>query len=93
MDTKENVNLGVAKELGDLPADALISEEGLAKIFRRDRVSIKRAIQRGELPASIRLLGQPVWTVRALREHSNRRLDQAKRECEQLQRKISEVSA
>jgi len=93
MDIKENVELGVIKELGDLPADALISEEGLANIFHRDRVSIKRAVQRGELPASIRLLGQPVWTVQSLREHFKRRLDQAKKECEQLQRKLTEISA
>lgn len=87
------LSAGVIRELGDLPAEAVISEQALAKIFDRHRVSVRRAVGRGELPPSIRLFGEPVWTVRALREHLAKRLDAAKKESEQLQKKIAEYSA
>ena len=92
-ETKEQpLEFGIVKELGELPAEAVISEQGLAKIFDRHRVSIKRAVERGELPPSIRLFGEPVWTVKALREHLAERLAEAKKENQHLQRKLSELS-
>jgi hypothetical protein len=39
------------------------------------------------------LFGAPVWTVRALREHMTRRLEEAKKQAEQLQKRISQMSA
>ena len=93
MDEQKNINVGIIKELGDLPPDTILSEEALSKIFSRHRVSIKRAVERGELPPSIRLFGEPVWTVQALREHMNKRLETARKEAEQLQRRISQMSA
>lgn len=93
-ETENNgLSSGVIRELGDLPAEAVISEQGLAKLFGRHRVSIKRAISRGELPASIRLFGQEVWTIRVLREHLAKRLDAAKVESERSQKKLNELSA
>jgi hypothetical protein len=85
-----NSNLGIIRQLGDLPPDTVLSEEALAKLFNRHRVSIKRAVERGELPPSVRLFGEPVWTVQALRDHMNRRLETAKKEAEHLQRRISQ---
>ncbi len=73
---------GIIRELGDLPAETIISEQALAKIFDRHRVSVRRAVERGELPPSIRLFGEPVWTVEVLRDHLAKRLDQAKKESE-----------
>jgi hypothetical protein len=93
MDEQRNTNMGIIKELGELPPDAVISEEALARIFSRHRVSIKRAIERRELPPSVRLFGEPIWTVRALREHLSKRLEAARKEAEQLQRRISQMSA
>ena len=37
----------------------------MAAIFGKHRVSIKRAVERDELPQPVRLMGQPVWTARA----------------------------
>ena len=93
MDTEQSNDLGIIRELGDLPAEAVVSEQALAKIFDRHRVSIKRAVERGELPPSIRLFGEPVWTVKALRNHLAERLDAARKESEQLQKRISQFSA
>jgi hypothetical protein len=88
-----DIGIGIIRELGDLPAEAVISEQALAKIFDRHRVSIKRAVERRELPPSVRLFGEPIWTVKALREHLAKRLDAAKKESEQLQKKISQFSS
>lgn len=92
MEEKSEVNLGIIRELGDLPDGAVITEQGLAKMFDRHKVSIKRAVEREELPPSIRLFGEPIWTVKALREHLTKRLDEARKESEQLQKKINKFS-
>ena len=95
MEIKEEQSVvpGIIRELGDLPAEAVVSEQGLAKIFDRHKVSIKRAVDRGELPPSVRLFGEPVWTVKALQEHLTKRLDDARKESERLQKKLNELSA
>jgi hypothetical protein len=93
MDEQANTNAGIIRELGELAADTLVTEEALAKIFNRHKISVKRAVERGELPPSVRLFGEPVWTVRALREHLSKRLEAAQKEAEQLQRRISQMSA
>ncbi len=93
MDEQENTSFGIIKELGDLAPDTVLSEEALAKIFNRHQVSVKRAVERGELPPGVRLFGTPIWTVRTLREHISRRLEAAKKEVEQLHRKASQMSA
>jgi hypothetical protein len=90
--TQEAMNGGIIRELGELPPATVLSEEALAKIFNRHRVSIQRAVERGELPPSIRLFGEPVWTVQALRDHMNSRLEAAKKEADRLQRRISQFS-
>ncbi|MBI9019451.1 MAG: hypothetical protein JEZ07_19555 [Phycisphaerae bacterium] len=79
---------GIIRELGDLPLGAIINEEGLAKIFRRHQVSIKRAVQRSELPPPIRMMGAPVWTIESLLQYINNRLSIALKEKEKFQKKI-----
>jgi len=93
MDEQKNMNTGIIEELGTLAPDTVLSEQALAKIFDRHKVSVKRAVERGELPPSVRLFGEPVWTVRALREHMVRRLEAARKAAEQVQRRISHFSA
>jgi len=89
----KKASLGIIKELGDLPAGAVITEQGLSKMFDRHKVSIKRAVDRGELPPSVRLFGEPIWTIEAIQGHLARRLEQAKKESEQMQQKINNLSA
>ena len=84
---------GIWRELGDLPSGAVVSEEGLARIFDRHPTSIKRAIERGELPHPTKLLGMPVWTVEAILHHLETRLEEAKKEAQRTQRKVQELRA
>lgn len=90
-EVQEPAEFGVIRKLGDLPPDAVISEDGLAKLFGRCRTSIKRAVRRGELPPSVRMFGESVWTVEALRSHMNKRLEAANKEVKQLQQRISRL--
>lgn len=89
----EVVLKGVWRELGDLPEGAIICEAALALIFDRHPVSIKRAVARGELPPSTRLLGKPVWTAGALVRHIEGRLDAELKEKERTKRRIDKLSA
>ncbi len=81
---------GIVRHLGDLPDGAIINEEALAQMFGRCQVSIKRAIQRGELPPPVKLLGMPVWTTEKILTHINKRLDLAKKEEEKTRKKFED---
>ena len=82
---------GIIRQLGDLPKGAIVNEEALARMFDRCQVSIKRAIQRGELPPPVKLLGMPVWTVGKLLDHINNRLEIAQKEDESARKKIADL--
>jgi|GEM_PF-4840992 len=64
-----DVVVGVYAEIGRLPPDTPITEEGLAKLFGKCRDSIKSAVDREELPRPARIMGKPTWTVRAIIRH------------------------
>ena len=96
MDTTEHKTTdqsGIVAILAEMPPEAIIDEAGLARIFGRHPVSIKRAVKRHELPPGVRLFGKPTWTARAVLDHLNHRLEAAKRDKERLQRRISELSS
>jgi hypothetical protein len=83
---------GIIAALAELPAEAIIDEAGLARIFKRHPVSIKRAIGRGELPPGVRMFGKQTWTARAVLDHLSQRLEAAKKETQRLQRRISQLT-
>ena len=86
-----DISSGIIRQLGDLPDGAIISEEALARFFGRCQVSIKRAIQRGELPPPVKLLGMPVWTAKKLLNHINNRLEIAQKEKERTRKKFADL--
>jgi hypothetical protein len=88
-----NSLLGVIAVLGELKPSAIITEEGVARVFNRHVASVKRAVQRGELPPPTRLFGQNVWTVGALIRHIETRLDQAAKDAERTVHRIATLSA
>ena len=83
---------GIVKALGELPAGAILTEEDLGRIFARHPVSIKRAVERGELPPSVRLFGKPSWTAGAILAHLDARLEAAKREAEREAARFARMS-
>jgi len=83
---------GVVAALGELAEGAIVFEEGLAHLFGRHPVSIKRAVERGELPPPCRLFGQNAWTAGALVQHIEKRLVKAAKETECMTQKIARLS-
>jgi hypothetical protein len=83
---------GIVRELGDLGSGAIITEAGLARLLHRHPASIKRAVERGELPHPTRLLGGPVWTAGSIVRHLEARLAEAAKEAERMARRIAAVT-
>jgi hypothetical protein len=83
---------GIIQELGELGSGAVITESGLAKLIHRHPISVKRAVERGELPPPVRLFGRPAWTVGVIVRHLEARLEQAAKEAERTARRISQLS-
>jgi len=81
---------GIIMRLGELPNGAIVDEEAIAEIFGRCSVSVKRAVDRGELPVPIRLFGKPCWTAGKIISYLEERLRvaelKAKDESERLER-------
>ncbi len=83
---------GLWRDLGELPAGAVVTEEALARIFGKHRITIKRAVQRGELPPPVRLFGVPVWTVSSLLNHIEWRLHAEKTEMQRQEVRNRQLS-
>ncbi|ETW92727.1 MAG: hypothetical protein ETSY2_52740 [Candidatus Entotheonella gemina] len=83
---------GVIAELGELKPGSIITEEGIAKLFQRHVVSVKRAVQRGELPPPCKLFGANVWTVGTLIRYIETRLEQASDEAEHTAKRLAKLS-
>ena len=83
---------GVIALLGELKPGAILTEAGVARLFRRHVASVKRAIQRGELPPPCRLFGSNAWTAGSLVQHIEQRLAEAAKEAESMARKLASLS-
>jgi hypothetical protein len=86
---------GIIAALGEMTPGTIVTEEGLAQVFKRHIVSVKRAVERGELPPPCRLFGVRVWTAGTLIRYIEHRLaaaaQEAARDAERL-RNLSSVA-
>jgi len=92
VETETGLSSGICAELGDLEEGALITETGLATMFGKHPVSIKRAVERGELPPPTRLMGKQVWTVGSIRHHIEARLESEAMARQRLMQKVASMS-
>lgn len=83
---------GIIALLGELKPGAILTEAGVARLFNRHVASVKRAVQRGELPPPCRLFGGNAWTAGALVRHIEKRLEEAARDAERMARKFAQLS-
>ena len=83
---------GIIVALGEMKPGTIVTEEGLAQLFKRHVVSVKRAVERGELPPPCRLFGTRVWTAGALIRYIERRLDNAAQEAEHDAQRMRNLS-
>jgi hypothetical protein len=84
-------DLEIMTALAVLPPQTLISEDKLAQMARRHVTSVKRAIQRGELPPPVPLFGANVWTVAAILEHISARLEAERKAAAQTARRVQHL--
>lgn len=75
---------GIVRELGELGPGAVLTEEGLAALFGKHRDSVRRAVERGELPRPVKLFGQRGWTAGAIVRHIEKRLEAAQKDAERM---------
>lgn len=74
---------GVCVELGALGSGAIITEDWLAaRMGKGCRETIRRAVERGELPPPVRIMGKSTWTAGAIVRHIEKRLELAAQEVE-----------
>ena len=79
-------------ELAELQDDTIIFEPKMTQIFSRHPSSIKRAVQRGELPHPFRLFGKKAWTAGGILRHLKERQEKVAHEKEQLVQKIAHLA-
>lgn len=84
---------GIIAALAELNSQAIVTEEGVAHLFNRHAVSVKRAVQRGELPQPCHLFGVRVWTAGVLIRHIERRLEQAAKNAQRTAGRIARLSS
>ena len=79
---KADGSCNIVKELGELPVGAIVEEEALARMFGRCSASVKRAVERGELPKPVRMFGKPCWTAGKILDFIEKRLETAQLEAD-----------
>ena len=83
---------GVIAALGELKPGSIVTEEGVAGLFNRHVASVKRAVQRRELPPPCRLFGTNVWTAGVLVRYIETRLEQGAKDVEREARRLANLS-
>ena len=83
--------MGLVPMLGELGPGAIVYQDGLAKLLGKHPVSVKRAVDRGELPHPIKLLGRFAWTAGVLVKFLERRQEEAAKEAERQARRLEDL--
>lgn len=89
--SKENRLNGIMLRLGDLPPDTIISESRLAEMAGKHTETIRRWRRNNELPESMRLGNERIWTVRCLLQFFNERLAGLQRRNRVEQKRLAAV--
>ena len=82
IDSKES--RGIVRELGELGPGAIVTLAGLARMLDCCETTIRRAVDREEIPPPTRLLGGQVWTAGAIVRHIEARLEREAREAARI---------
>jgi hypothetical protein len=69
MESMYSQTSGVCVDLATIPVNAQLDMRALARIFKRSKKSIQRAIRRGDLPKPFRFMGKCVWLAGVILDH------------------------
>ena len=73
--------------LDELGLNTIIDETEVARIFGRCRKSVKRSVNRGELPPPVKTFKQDTWLVGSIVAHMRARMDSAAKDKARLARR------
>ncbi len=94
VDKNEGHDQGFCIErLAEMAPGTIIDVTTLAEIFGRHPTSIKRAVQRGELPAPTKMLGKSCWTAGRIIEYIEDRLQKAQDEANKEKARLARIGA
>ena len=78
--------------LAELPSKTLLDERALAEIFHVSKRTVRRMVNRFELPPPVMLAGRSAWIVERVQAHIEARADRAARKAEAECRRIAMLS-
>lgn len=67
----------VVRTLADLPPRSLITEAGLAEVFSVSGRTVRRMVNRGQLPPPVKLADRNTWMVGLLLDYLEEQMQQA----------------
>jgi predicted ATPase len=88
---RDDIDRGL-ETLNTMATETMISEAELARIINRNPKSIKRAIDRQELPPPGRWFGRNVWTVGSIRRHIEAAIDQGRQDVGSATQKVAKLA-
>ena len=80
----------LADAFNELDDDDILSLCDIAEVFACSKRTIERAVEKGDIPPSVRTFGKQVWSVGAIRSHLKQRLSEAAEERERFMSKIGQ---
>lgn len=83
-------NSNIISGFCDIRPETLIDKKTVGMKFGRCDASVDRAVNRGELPPPIKVLGKQRWLVGAILEHFRELHAQEKRRAEEERKRLSE---
>jgi len=79
---------GILATLATLPTSAMLTETALADALGVNKRTIRRMVQRGELPPGVPFAGRKTWLAGKVLSHFELRAERAAREAERHQQKL-----
>lgn len=74
----ENIqSVKVVRTLADLPPRSLVTEAGLAEMFSVSDRTVRRMVERGQLPPPVKLADRNTWMVGLLLDYLEEQMLQA----------------
>lgn len=78
-------NPGVYVEIARLPDRAIVTEEALSRMLSVTCRTVRRMVQRNEIPPPVALAGKAVWFVGNILEHIQKRVERLTQKTERRQ--------
>lgn len=91
---REDVGVpGVFDGLARLPGNAILTEPAMARAFDVEPRTIRRMVNRGELPPGIPMAGKTTWIAGRVLAHFAARAERAEREQDKELARLSRIGA